>query len=1249
MNIIKISGLVALMIVPQLSMSAAYEDDPQRFYVEGQAINESMEEVNDILCFMSAMRPDALVNDGSYRATIYPEDCETGNADATSEASSATATSASSSTTASAATATVAAAKLATKSLLSVTREDNTKPVKGLAWVEEPSEGEFEPPMMIFVNFEQTASPSNISVNGDLVLNYSAHSNISADETEQWAKFGIEDEMQLGRGVVVASGRELKFRSLGMQSENNVAATFLDSGDKQGIYGEFVGYDTWDYEANAGAPPPDGEDTFVNLIGFFQFYMSKADKGYCRKLLSAETIEWVDGSTAPEEPDEDFDWNAFWEPTRTEVYNSATAVDGLADHEKSGLVATEQCYSSDRAKAQRNVHRYGVYNQDGSRFAIANPGFPIRATVVDTNAEGEEVQVEVYGYADYWGVSVDPMGRALVDGDTKFKKDTFEDDSETTDAETYNIESSDVRIEKRVTSYLPLNDIDGLSYRMHIDDPYWAPQYEVLFGGTPAYKEWEGSFDKETKTFTLTKGLKFQPEYEEVDLETPITFTIAEWQAAMKRTHGEETDEWYSIEIKSMGVWSNDTNLWYDILASGMADPTAASAPTADAEATGMRTETSSFVTPAELTEKLYCLGECLTAAKVQETFTAAVQEGATEVPSPFADVGEYLKSDATVVRAKWGFQSLGEAVDFWDTELATGAANTLKLRNGGVGFTDYVNGDDTLVNFFNGQYYGSEDIDGFANGAQNFFAGDDDDVSRGLSQTNLNKLVGDETGGKGVAPVMNMNFTSLPTEGTGNVTLTVSLIEGLDLVRDSGESILSTSAVMDWESTGTAFTVTMPAATTTTVTLTDGTGTDFSATRTNATAVTVADTVAGKGITWNVFSLLGGNAAVTTLLDQGLGTFFKAGRYRLKVELSTTDLVVAFPDSDDTTQILVVNFRTWTDEDLTESDNYVAGQRYDGLQASEMVIYDASSGVLLDGDGVKLSKGETASKALLSMEEPERALENVVYQTVWGDSRSVAWGLRTGQLFAESDLAKMECRKNGEDQLYDSHPVYGTATGTKRYCSYQLWGGSIQTSYSISLDARPSYSLKSFTTGLAVTIDPPKTLYYTVPETLDADEVAIFGKDAGKRIRLDYRGHGELGGIPGFVYDTKTGEEIGEYVNEWKQDYRYISRFTMPDGSVLEDPTDDTVTYKVKALDGEEWLTKADGSIAGVADLRGRYTYSGSKSDLVANDLLIAPGDSFDTEDYIGLPPTTLLNDGEPSVIHGDVIFDPTPATETP
>ena len=67
---------------------------------------------------------------------------------------------------------------------------------------------------------------------------------------------------------------------------------------------------------------------------------------------------------------------------------------------------------------------------------------------------------------------------------------------------------------------------------------------------------------------------------------------------------------------------------------------------------------------------------------------------------------------------------------------------------------------------------------------------------------------------------------------------------------------------------------------------------------------------------------------------------------------------------------------------------------------------------------------------------------------------------------------------------------------------------------------------------------------------------------------------------ILGFVYNTKTGENLGEFVQEWKEGYRYISRFTIPDGTQIVDGVDSTLFYKVKALDGEEWLTKADGNV---------------------------------------------------------------------
>ena len=305
---------------------------------------------------------------------------------------------------------------------------------------------------------------------------------------------------------------------------------------------------------------------------------------------------------------------------------------------------------------------------------------------------------------------------------------------------------------------------------------------------------------------------------------------------------------------------------------------------------------------------------------------------------------------------------------------------------------------------------------------------------------------------------------------------------------------------------------------------------------------------------------------------------------------------------------------------------------------------YDASSGKVVDATGVTLEKGAQVSGALLSLENPEQLLQQIVFNNTEGWQQSVAWGLRTGQLILASDLAKMECRKNGKDQLYDQHSVYGKSTDVKRYCSNKLWGGDIQTTYTLSVQARPSYAIQSATTGLPIDIDEPTTLYYQVPETLNAATGEFtFGKDAGKRIRLEFRGHGELGGIPGFVYDTTNDVEVGEFVNEWKDGYRYINRFTIPDGAILEDALDSTKTYKVKALDGEEWLSKADGTIAGL-DFRNKYTYLGTKADLATVEDMTTPGDPQNEEDYIGPLPTVLINEGETSVIQGDIVFDPTP-----
>ena len=238
MNILRFSIVSIDLVFSQGVFATQYEEDEQNFYVDGQSINDALETVNDIICLMSAMRPDAFVNDGAYRATTYDEDCETGKADAAGEATSATATSSASSTTATASTAAAPDAKSGSKNLVEVTRADNISPVLGKVWVESAAEDEYEPDMLIYVDIALSAEPSITSPNGDFNLTYSAHSDLSNDLEGKFAMFGIEDGGMLGQGAIVAQGEYLKFKELGGGAENNIAATFLQSGDKQGIYGE---------------------------------------------------------------------------------------------------------------------------------------------------------------------------------------------------------------------------------------------------------------------------------------------------------------------------------------------------------------------------------------------------------------------------------------------------------------------------------------------------------------------------------------------------------------------------------------------------------------------------------------------------------------------------------------------------------------------------------------------------------------------------------------------------------------------------------------------------------------------------------------------------------------------------------------------------------------------------------------------------------------------------------------------------
>jgi hypothetical protein len=263
--------------------------------------------------------------------------------------------------------------------------------------------------------------------------------------------------------------------------------------------------------------------------------------------------------------------------------------------------------------------------------------------------------------------------------------------------------------------------------------------------------------------------------------------------------------------------------------------------------------------------------------------------------------------------------------------------------------------------------------------------------------------------------------------------------------------------------------------------------------------------------------------------------------------------------------------------------------------------------------DSNQIFKDDIFGGLLNSVYDYYDKLEPIVFEN---DQWSIAWGIDAGILIEEDDLEKLKCQSDEG------------VVNQNNYCFDRFWDiyNDIETYYVVRYEVEPSFEL--FTeSGESVEFAEPKTLFYTVPEG-DQD-------DAGNRFALDYYGHGQLWGIPSYVYDIVYGKDIGEYTNEWLDRYRYVDRFQIPDSGQLEDVKGNK--YKVKALFGEEWLKKAP-------DFIGQYSYTGNKEQIPSDDKLFVK-DGLDAFDTLGaMPKDNIINNGKPSVIHAEIIYDPSP-----
>ena len=598
-------GLIVALTLATGTVSAqtAYQDDKTDFYVENQT-NESLSFVNMLLCYMAAMAPDKMVNAGIYVASIYDSECEEEDTSA-SDQKAATATSAQSASSSSGESGGGGAdktGKTAEQNTVVSTRADNDSPMKIKAWVKSPSEEEdgfTMPGMVIYVEGIQSAAPSEASKFGNFVM------NMTYSLTDAWN--GMEAGANMGGGYLKADGNTVIFRNETMRSAPEALKATFSSTGVSGVFNS----ESW----------VGGFEGFPAQLTS-KFAIDDTSKVYCQELLEAKKVSM-----------ESFDENGF--PT----LSAYTPVSG------DGLATSEVCWSTALADAKQNVHRYGVYKQDGSRLELGQSGFPMKGAVT---IAGESV--DVHAYADYWGVWFDDRFSSAVNligtsSPTTFTKENFAGESGT---KTYQIRQSNARIEKISKSYVSLNSLDKMTAVMWVDkwDTNWASKYDTL-GFTGDSAEYSGTYDASSGTWTFDKKITFTAGYNETALSTPISFNNQKWLDTMKETYSDSF-----VHTRALWVWSPDTGSAYDISKKSLANP-------ADATATnGISMNSRESLTPANYPSSVFCVEQCPTAALLNATVQAAAGASSrgTKVASPYnANNWQVLKNGENAGRFQDG------------------------------------------------------------------------------------------------------------------------------------------------------------------------------------------------------------------------------------------------------------------------------------------------------------------------------------------------------------------------------------------------------------------------------------------------------------------------------------------------------------------------------------------------------------------------------------------------------------------
>ncbi|MBI2083481.1 MAG: hypothetical protein HYT76_07915 [Deltaproteobacteria bacterium] len=191
----------------------------------------------------------------------------------------------------------------------------------------------------------------------------------------------------------------------------------------------------------------------------FQFSMKGGDQFPVSE--NAHVVTTVDGTAGHALTSFEFSFGGHTEQGAFQV-----AFDEAHYFSSDSVLAERKCL--DRQNFDNYVFRYGVYNADGSRVAVTNPGFGIKYN-------------DFYGWAGYWGIWF-PEEVELVNGLAVERSNNDE-----SSGETYTVRVGPGKLVKHTKTEITLGDIKGAP--MNYWDNTAGQTYRVTWNGTSLVKD----------------------------------------------------------------------------------------------------------------------------------------------------------------------------------------------------------------------------------------------------------------------------------------------------------------------------------------------------------------------------------------------------------------------------------------------------------------------------------------------------------------------------------------------------------------------------------------------------------------------------------------------------------------------------------------------------------------------------------------------------------------------------------------